>query len=96
MITAANLAQIKQALKTKKVKALLTLGLAFVLGVYVILSTAFASIKENLFEEYFWVLALLEILLAGIAVLICARVGNLNALKSHGPVRAVMQKLFRH
>jgi hypothetical protein len=96
MMNAAKYAQIKEALKTKRAKVLLGLGVAFVISIYLILTMAFDSILTNQFEDYFWILALLEILLAGIAVLICSRFGSLSAMKFGSSLKGVMQKLFRH
>jgi hypothetical protein len=95
-MNAAKYAQIKEALKTKRAKVLLGLGIAFVISIYLILTMAFNSIVTNQFEDYFWILALLEILIAGIAVLICSRYGSLGALKMGSSIKGVMQKLFRH
>jgi hypothetical protein len=96
MMNADKYAQIKEALKTKRAKVLLGLGIAFVISIYLILTMAFDSIVNNQFEDNFWMLALLEILIAGIAVVICSRFGSLGALKMGGSIKGAMQKLFRH
>jgi hypothetical protein len=95
-ISSNQLAQMKEALKTKRVKVLLGLGICFVISIYLILTMAFDSIVTNQFEDNFWMLALLEILIAGVAVVICSRYGSLGALKMGGSIKGVMQKLFRH
>jgi hypothetical protein len=96
MISAAKYAQIKEAFKTKRAKVLLAVGLGFVVSVYLILTMAFDSILTNQFEDNFWILALLEILIAGIAVAICSRYGSLSVLKFGNSLQGMMQKLFRH
>ena len=96
MMNAAKYAQIKEALKTKRARVLLGLGVSFVISIYLILTMAFDSIVNNQFEDNFWMLALLEILIAGIAVVICSRFGSVGVLKISSSIQGVMQKLFRH
>ena len=91
-----QLLKIQEALKSKRVKVLLGLGIFFVFSVYWILTLAFDSILSNQFEEYFWILALSEIAIAAIAIAVCYRFGNLGVLKLGGSIQSVIQKLFRH
>jgi hypothetical protein len=96
MMNAAKYAQIKEALKTKRARVLLAVGVGFVVSIYLILTMAFDSILSNQFEDYFWILALSEIVIAGVAVLICSRYGSLGVLKVGHSLKSVMQKLFPH
>jgi len=91
-----QLLKIQEALRTKRARVLIGLGILFVCCVYWILAFAFDSILSNQFEDYFWILALSEIAIAAIAIAVCYRFGNLGALKLGSSIQGVIQKLFRH
>ena len=91
-----QLSQIKEALKTKRAKVLLVLGIGFVICVSAILSFAFDTFQSTQFEDDFWTLALLELLIAAIAIVVCSRFGSLGSLKVGGTIQNMLQKIFRH
>jgi hypothetical protein len=91
-----QLAQIKEALKTKRAKVLLALGIGFVICVSAILSFAFDTFQSSQFEDNFWTLALLELLIAAIAIVVCSRFGTLGSLKLGSSIQNMLQKIFRH
>jgi len=94
-INSNQLAQIKEALKTKRAKVLLTLGITFVICISVILSYAFDTLQSAQFEDSFWTLALLELLIAAIAIVVCSRFGSLGSLRVGKVFQNMLQKLFR-
>ena len=91
-----QLAQLKEALKTKRAKVLLALGICFVICVSAILSFAFDTFQSAQFEDDFWTLALLELLIAAIAIVVCSRFGTLGSLKLGSSLQNMLQKIFRH
>jgi hypothetical protein len=94
-IKSTQLAQIKEALKTQRAKVLLTLGIAFVICISAILSYAFDTLQSAQFEDHFWTLALLELLIAAIAIVVCSRFGSLGSLRTGKAFQSMLQKLFR-
>lgn len=95
-ISPDQLFQIKQALKTKRARVLIALCIVFVTSIMLILNGAFNSIDANHFEDSFWIWATLELLLAGLAIAICFRFGNLGAAKMATPIQTILQKIFHH
>jgi len=91
-----KVAQVKDALKTKRVKVLLALAIGFVICASAILSFAFDTFQSSRFEDSFWVLALLELLMAAVAIVVCSRFGSLGSLKSGSAIQNMLQKIFRN
>jgi phosphatidylserine synthase len=70
--------RMKEGLKSPRARAFLALGILYIVLVKLILSIAYWTLKENQFGDTFFSLAVLELLLAFLAIFICAKFGKLT------------------
>ena len=73
---------------------LLALFIVFIASSNWILSADFGSMHKTEFDDLFWVYASLELLLASVVLVFCARLGSLRFIKFGQSLQLLIQKLF--
>lgn len=69
-----QISQIKNALKTKRAKIVLLMAVGFICAVLVVFWAAYEAFVDKEFNESFWILATLELVIAAIVIKFCASI----------------------